>query len=152
MVLMALFLSYVKLHNSRDGFWFGNLKKLKFWKNAWRKICLMVELFGCLIVCVCWRFLFALQTPLPHLQSQCLQRWIWLYAIYPGLAPGAINIPPLRGRFSNGSCAGLTSKIQKQDPRGEEAQTGTCPAKCGRRHMREWDKAWNFTKGACLLW
>ncbi len=25
------------------------------------------------------------------------------YALYPGLKPGAINIPPLRGRFSNGS-------------------------------------------------
>ena len=37
-------------------------------------------------------------------------------------------------------------------PRGEVAQTGTCPAKCGSRRMREWDKAWNSAKGACLLW
>ncbi len=38
------------------------------------------------------------------------------------------------------------------DLRGEEAQTGTCPAKCGSSHRREWDKAWNSAKGACLLW
>ena len=37
-------------------------------------------------------------------------------------------------------------------PRGEEAQTGTCPAKCGSSHRREWDKIWNSAKGACLLW
>ena len=31
------------------------------------------------------------------------------------------------------------------DPRGEEAQTGSS-------QWREWDKAWNSAKGACLLW
>ena len=36
-------------------------------------------------------------------------------------------------------------------PCGEEAQTGACPAKCESSHWREWDKAWNSTKGlACF--
>ena len=90
----------------------------------------------------------ALKNLIPYVRDQIFLRFAH-WSCYRELAKAG---PVLSGVFTNRAFLHIRSWFsflifhkRLLDPRGEVAQTGSS-------QWREWDKAWNSAKGACLLW